>query len=43
MMKNIKDNTILIFTVIGFVAIITAFTNQPTAAESQVWDMQLDT
>ena len=29
MMKNIKDITISIFAVIGLVAIITAFTNQP--------------
>ena len=29
MMKNIKDITISIFSIIGFVAIITAFTNQP--------------
>ena len=48
-MKNIKDITISIFAVIGFVAIITAFTNQPEQAnqtiygtpESHVWDMQL--
>ena len=31
-MKNIKDITISIFAVIGFVAIITAFTNQPAQA-----------
>ena len=42
-MKNIKDITISIFAVIGFVAIITAFTNQPeqanqtTTPESHVW------
>lgn len=49
-MKNIKDITISIFAVIGFVAIITAFNNQPEQAnqtiygtpESHVWDMQLD-
>ena len=29
MMKNIKDITISIFAIIGFIAIITAFTNQP--------------
>jgi hypothetical protein len=46
MMKNIKDITISIFAVIGFVAIITAFTNQPEQAsqilygtpESHVWE-----
>ena len=43
MMKNIKDITISIFTVIGFVSIITAYTNQPeqsnqtTTPESHVW------
>ena len=46
-MKNIKDITISIFAVIGFVAIITAFTNQPeqanqtTTPESHVWEMQI--
>ena len=48
-MKIIKDITISIFTVIGFVAIITAFTNQPEQAnqiaygtpESHVWEMHL--
>ena len=34
MMKNIKDITISIFAVIGFVAIITAFTNQPEEQKS---------
>ena len=43
-MKNIKDITISIFAVIGFVAIITAFTNQPEQAnqptypESHIWE-----
>ena len=43
-MKNIKDITISIFAVIGFVAIITAFTNQPeqanqpTTPESHIWE-----
>ena len=43
-MKNTKDITISIFAVIGFVAIITAFTNQPeqanqtTTPESHVWE-----
>ena len=48
-MKNIKDITISIFAVIGFVAIITAFTNQPEQAnqpvyatpESHVWSFHL--
>ena len=45
MMKNIKDITISIFAVIGFVALITAFTNQPeqanqtTTPESHVWEI----
>ena len=46
-MKNIKDITISIFAIIGFIAIITAFTNQPEQAnqivygtpESHVWEM----
>ena len=41
-MKNIKDITISIFAVIGFVAIITGFTNnqaQQTTPESHVWDL----
>ena len=40
-MKNIKDITISIFAVIGFVAIITGFTNQSeqTKPESHVWEM----
>ena len=33
-MKNIKDITISIFAVIGLVAIITAFTNQPEEQKS---------
>ena len=43
-MKNIKDITISIFAVIGFVAIFTAFinqpeqANQPTVPESHVWE-----
>ena len=46
-MKNIKDITISIFAVIGFVAIITAFTNQPeqanqtTTPESHVWQSDI--
>ena len=40
-MKNIKEITISIFAVIGFVAIITGFTNQSeqTTPESHVWEM----
>tara|TARA_B100000965_G_C19513918_1_gene723236 strand:+ start:768 stop:1013 length:246 start_codon:yes stop_codon:yes gene_type:complete len=44
-MKNIKDITISIFAVIGFVAIITGFTTnesnqaQQTTPESHVWEM----
>ena len=44
-MKNIKDITISIFAVIGFVAIITGFTTnesnqaQQTTPESHVWGM----
>ena len=40
-MKNIKDITISIFAVIGFVAIITGFTNnqaQQTTPESHIWE-----
>lgn len=45
-MKNIKEITISIFAVIGFVAIITGFTNnqaQPTTPESHVWTMHIGT
>ena len=49
-MKNIKDITISIFAIIGFVAIISGFTNQaeqstqPTygTPESHVWELQTD-
>ncbi|MCH1609068.1 MAG: hypothetical protein L7S52_04845 [Flavobacteriaceae bacterium] len=46
-MKNIKDITISIFAIIGFVAIITAFTNQPqqgnqtTTPESHAWQSDI--
>ena len=45
-MKNIKDITISIFAVIGFVAIISGFTNeaeqpQTTTPESHVWEMHI--
>ena len=42
-MKNIKDITLSIFAVIGFVAILSSFTNQPQSEvtngtpESHVW------
>ncbi|MBH46009.1 MAG: hypothetical protein CMC93_05285 [Flavobacteriaceae bacterium] len=36
-MKNIKDITISIFAIIGFVAIITAFTNQPEQANQTIY------
>ena len=35
-MKNIKDITISIFAVIGFVALITAFTNQPEQSNQTI-------
>lgn len=42
-MKNIKDITISIFAIIGFVAIVTGFTNESsqehTVPESHVWTM----
>ena len=47
-MKNIKDITISIFAVIGFVAIIAAFTNQPEQAnqtitpESHIYEMYVE-
>ena len=42
-MKNIKDITISIFAIIGFVAILSSFNNQSqethsTVPESHVWD-----
>ena len=43
-MKNIKDITISIFAIIGFVAILSSFTNQPQSQvsygtpESHVWE-----
>ena len=46
-MKNIKDITISIFAIIGFVALVTGFTNeaeqQPTFAtpESHVWEPEM--
>ena len=44
-MKNIKDITISIFAIIGFVAILSSFTNQPQSKvsygtpESHVWEI----
>ena len=47
-MKNIKDITISIFAIIGFVAIVSGFTNNETESqqmsatpESHEWEMQL--
>jgi len=45
-MKNIKDITISIFAIIGFVAIVSGFTNneteqEHTVPESHVWEMQM--
>ena len=47
-MKNIKDITISIFAIIGFVAILSSFTNQPQSQvsqgtpESHVWSFHMD-
>ena len=46
-MKNIKDITLSIFAIIGFISIITAFNTQPEqqthgTPESHVWDMEND-
>ena len=43
-MKNIKDITLSIFAIIGFISIITAFNTQPQqqthgTPESHAWDM----
>ena len=43
-MNNIKDIIIGIFAVIGFVAIVTGFTNEtsdPQYPESHVWEMEI--
>jgi len=46
-MKNIKDITISIFAIIGFVAIVTGFTNEAEqqttfgTPESHVWKLQV--
>ena len=49
-MKNIKDITLSIFAIIGFISIITAFNTQPnqqtsqtysTVPESHVWEFYL--
>ena len=46
-MKNIKDITLSIFAIIGFISIITAFNTQPQqqtngTPESHVWDTASD-
>ena len=46
-MKNIKDITISIFAIIGFVAILSSFNNQTqqthsTVPESHVWEFHLN-
>ena len=46
-MKNIKDITLSIFAIIGFVAILSSFNNQPKqethgTPESHVWDVADD-
>ncbi|MDA9888122.1 AsmA family protein [Flavobacteriaceae bacterium] len=44
-MKNIKDITISIFAIIGFVAILSSFNNQPQSQtnygtpESHIWEL----
>ena len=40
-MKNIKDITLSIFAIIGFVAILSSFNNQThdTVPESHIWEM----
>ena len=47
-MKNIKDITLSIFAIIGFISIITAFNTQPQqqthgTPESHVWELHLGT
>lgn len=47
-MKNIKDITLSIFAIIGFISIITAFNTQPQqqthgTPESHVWEFYLGT
>ena len=47
-MKNIKDTILSIFAVIGFVAILSSFTNQPESEvsngtpESHIWSFHMD-
>ena len=40
-MKNIEDNTLSIFAIIGFVAILSSFNNQThdTVPESHIWEL----
>ena len=42
-MKNIKDITISIFAIIGFVALLSSFNNQShdTVPESHIWEMNI--
>lgn len=46
-MKNIKDITLSIFAIIGFISIITAFNTQPQQKtyeypESHVWEVRMN-
>ena len=36
-MKNIKNITLSIFALIGFVAILSSFNNQPQTQDAKVW------
>ena len=38
-MKNIKDITLSIFAIIGFVAILSSFNNQSQTQDTKVWTM----
>ena len=44
-MKNIKDITLSIFAIIGFISILSSFNNQPQEThetpESHIWEMHL--
>ena len=47
-MKNIKDITLSIFAIIGFIAILSSFNNQPQqethgTPESHVWEFHMPT
>ena len=46
-MKNIKDITLSIFAIIGFIAILSSFNNQPKqethgTPESHVWEVRMN-